>query len=141
MIEIPQSMLRAMVEHARRHAPIEACGLVAGRGKRATRFFPTPNTENSPVRYAVPPLEILNLSQAMEAAGEELLGIFHSHPATEAYPSQTDLRLAFYPDACYMILSLAGPQPVLRGYYIRNAAALPEKLTIVCDRGESSPTP
>ena len=109
-----------MIEHARRWAPLEACGLVAGRDGTATRFFPTENADRSPVRYTIPPLEILRITREIDRAGEELLAIFHSHPASEAYPSPTDVRLAFYPDSFYLILSLKDPErPVLRAFRIR----------------------
>lgn len=120
-VVIPREIYDQMVAHARREAPLEACGLVAGRGGVATRFFPTDNVERSPVRYTVAPLDILRITREMDRAGEELLAIFHSHPATEAYPSATDVRLAYYPDAYYLICSLRDPgQPVLRAFRIRD---------------------
>lgn len=120
-VVIPKVIYQEMIEHARREAPLEACGLVAGRDGVATRFFPTENVERSPVRYTIAPLDILRVSREIDRAGEELLAIFHSHPATEAYPSATDIRLAFYPDAYYLICSLRDPaRPELRAFRIRD---------------------
>lgn len=110
-----------MIAHARAEAPLEACGIVAGRDGRATRFYPTDNAERSRTRYSVPPAELLRITREIEAREEDLYAIFHSHPETEAYPSATDIRLAFYPEAYYLILSLADPdRPVLRAFTIRD---------------------
>ena len=114
-------MLMAMIDHARQQAPLEACGIVAGKDGVATRFYPTENAERSPVRYSIPAREILRILRELDARGEDLYAIFHSHPATEAYPSATDVRFAYYPDSYYLILSLAQPQhPVLRAFRIRD---------------------
>lgn len=120
-VVIPRAIYRQMIAHARREAPLEACGLVAGKDGVATRFFATENADRSPVRYTIAPLDILRITREIDRAGEELLAIFHSHPATEAYPSATDIRLAFYPDAYYLICSLRDPaRPVLRAFRIRD---------------------
>lgn len=130
-ITIPRALVDQMVEHARRWAPLEACGLVAGKGGTATRFFPTENADRSPVRYTIPPLEILRITREIDRAGEELLAIFHSHPASEAYPSATDVRLAFYPDSFYLILSLKDPErPVLRAFRIREGRITEHPITV-----------
>lgn len=108
-----------MLAHGQANLPLEACGIVAGRGHRATKFYPTENAEQSPVLYSIPPMDILRITREIEGAGQELLAIFHTHPATEAYPSATDVRLAYYPEAVYLIMSLAQPEaPVLRGFHI-----------------------
>ncbi|MBE3589786.1 MAG: M67 family metallopeptidase [Firmicutes bacterium] len=119
-------MWEAMVRHAKEWAPLEACGLVGGRtgpgGGEALVFQPTPNEAASPVFYTVPPREILRFQRRLDEEGLELVAVFHSHPATPAYPSPTDVRLAFYPDAVYLILSLAAEPPVLRGFHIQDGA-------------------
>lgn len=121
-MKIPREMWEAMVRHAKEGAPLEACGLVGGRGDEALVFHPTPNEAASEVFYTVPAKEILRFQRRLDAEGLELVAIFHSHPATQAYPSPTDIRLAFYPDAVYLILSLASEPPVLRGFRIRDGA-------------------
>jgi cysteine synthase A len=118
-IVVPDDLRAAMVAHALAERPLEACGLVGGRGERAVQFVPTRNRLRSPTRYDVEPEDLLRATLAIEAAGLEVWGIFHSHPATEAYPSQTDVQLAFYPQAYYLICSLADPaRPVLRAFRI-----------------------
>ena len=109
----------AMCAHARRERPLEACGLLAGEGVRASAFFPTRNALASPTRYDIAPQDLLRVTMDLEARGQGIWGIFHSHPTTAAYPSPTDVRLAFYPEAYYLICSLADPAaPVLRAFRI-----------------------
>ncbi|MFO7245790.1 MAG: M67 family metallopeptidase [Thermaerobacter sp.] len=120
-VRLPAGMRDRMIAHARAEAPLEACGIVAGRDGRATRFYPTTNAEASRTRYSVPPAELLRITREIESRNEVIYAIFHSHPETEAYPSATDIRLAFYPDAYYLIASLADPErPVLRAFTIRD---------------------
>lgn len=130
-MELPRRLYEEMLAHARAEAPLEACGLLGGRDGRPETFYPTPNGERSPVRYSIPPADLLRVTRELERAGQELVGIFHSHPATEAYPSPTDVRLAFYPDACYLILSLADPaRPALRAFRIVDGHIAEEPLRI-----------
>jgi proteasome lid subunit RPN8/RPN11 len=95
-----------MLAHALAEAPLEACGIVVGRDGRPLRFVPTANAAASPVRYEIAPRDLLRVTLAVEAAGESIWGIFHSHPTSAAYPSATDIRLAFYPESLYLIASL-----------------------------------
>lgn len=98
---------QAMLEEALREAPLEACGLLGGRGGVARTFYPCRNAAKSPVFFTIDPAEILTCMRMMEKTGEELAGIFHSHPATPARPSATDRLHAHYPTTPYLILSLA----------------------------------
>ncbi len=118
---LSSSLREAMIAHARAGLPCEACGIVAGEAGRPVHFYPATNAAHSPVRYNLDPHDLLRITLDLDAHGWTLWGIFHSHPATEAYPSHTDLRLAFYPEAVYLILSLADPQaPNLRAFRIRD---------------------
>lgn len=118
-MELPRALYKEMLAHARVQAPLEACGILGGRAGRPERFYPTPNGERSPVRYSIPPADLFRVMRELDRARLDLVAIFHSHPATEAYPSATDVRLAFYPDARYLILSLRDPdRPVLRAFRI-----------------------
>lgn len=110
-----------MIAHAEAGTPLETCGIVAARDGRPVRFYPAVNAARSPVRYNIDPADLLRITLDIEREGTALWAIFHSHPATEAYPSQTDIRLAFYPEAIYLICSLAEPgRPVLRAFRIRD---------------------
>lgn len=127
---IPRSLYEEMLTHARE--PIEACGILGGRDGRAEVFHPTANAEESPVRYSIAPPDLFRITRELDRAGLDLLAIFHSHPATEAYPSATDVRLAFYPDAFYLIMSLVDPErPVLRAFRIVEGVITEAPLTIV----------
>lgn len=119
-----------MVEHARREAPNECCGLLAGQGGRALHLYEAANAEKSPVRYSLDPRELLRYLKDMDERGWELLAIYHSHTHTPAYPSATDLRLAFWPDAVYIIISLMGPEPVLRAFRLVEGKVAEEALAI-----------
>jgi proteasome lid subunit RPN8/RPN11 len=109
-----------IVAHARAESPKEACGLVAGRGGRPTRVIRCTNAHPTPVtRYSIDPREQLRAFRDMEAKGEELLAIYHSHPITQPYPSPTDRAEAHYPDAFYILVSLRDALPEVRAYRVR----------------------
>lgn len=108
-----------MLDHVQAHYPEEACGLVAGRDGRATAVYPIDNIHHSPVLYEMDPLQQIQAMIDLEAAGDDLLAIFHSHPAGPARPSQTDVAQAYYPDALQVIVSLADrAQPSIRAFTI-----------------------
>ncbi|HZU06433.1 MAG TPA: M67 family metallopeptidase [Chloroflexota bacterium] len=119
MVYIPRALIDEMVRHALAERPNEACGMVAGIRNRATKVYPATNADPSPVRYLMEPRDQLRIMRDIEERGWELLGIFHSHTHTAAYPSQTDVSLAYYPDALYIIISLADENhPVVRAFHI-----------------------
>lgn len=113
-----------LVAWAAAGAPNEACGIVAGGhapgdGGDAVRFHPLTNAEASPFLYRIDPVEQLHAMLAIDDADEVVWGIFHSHVASPAVPSVTDVSLAFYPDALYLICSLADPAaPHIRAWSI-----------------------
>jgi proteasome lid subunit RPN8/RPN11 len=109
----------AIVSQALNEHPNEACGLLAGHDHSATRIFPMTNAERSPVIYRMEPAEQLRVFNEMEREGLELVGIYHSHTRSPAYPSSTDVQLAYYPEAVYLIVSLRDrDNPELRGFRI-----------------------
>jgi proteasome lid subunit RPN8/RPN11 len=116
-------MVQELVDHARAGAPNEACGILAGDrpaedGGMPTRFLPLRNAAASPYRYLIDPEEQLAVMLDIDDAGEVVWGIFHSHVASPPEPSATDVGLAFYPEAVYLICSLAGDEPVIRAWSI-----------------------
>jgi proteasome lid subunit RPN8/RPN11 len=115
---LSQEHLKQILEHARAEAPSEACGLLAGLAGRVLHVLPAANIAPNPaVEYLMDPYDQLRHFQAMEEQGLELLGIYHSHPTSPAYPSPTDLSRAYYPEAVYSIVSLAPSEaPVLRAF-------------------------
>jgi proteasome lid subunit RPN8/RPN11 len=95
---------------------------VAGEGGVPTRFLPLTNAAASPYRYLIEPQEQLRAILDIEDAGEEVWGIVHSHVASPAVPSDTDVGLAGWPETLYLICSLAKEQPVVRAWSIRDGA-------------------
>jgi len=121
MIEIPADIRDDMIRHAKSELPNEACGLLAGPDGAVAHFFAMGNADRSPVTYRLDPKEQLQVFNEIDEKGWDLVGIFHSHTHTEAYPSPTDQAQAYYPDATYLLLSLASPDaPELRGFSIRD---------------------
>ncbi len=120
-MRIGRELADEIVAHAREEAPNECCGLVAGRDGRASAVHRTRNAFASPTRYEIHPTDQLRTMTAIEEGGEEIAAIYHSHTMSEAYPSQTDINLARnWPDPLYVICSIAGSEPVLRAFAIRD---------------------
>ncbi len=116
---IPHRCFEEIIAHCCAEHPNEGCGILAGDPGMVRRVVPMRNVERSPVRFLMDPSEQLAVMKAMRHEGDELVGIFHSHVASPAYPSRTDVELAFYPDAVHVIVSLARlERPVVRGYRI-----------------------
>ena len=111
----------AMLSHVRRLWPEEACGILAGPGPQVERVYLIENIRHSRTDYYMDPTQQVNAMIEIEAAGWEVSGIFHSHPAGPAHPSATDIDRALYPDAVYVILAPAGGNDwELRGFEIKN---------------------
>jgi [CysO sulfur-carrier protein]-S-L-cysteine hydrolase len=121
MLSIPKQFYDAMIEQALTEYPNECCGLLAGKHGRVSRIYKMTNTQHSPINYLMDPREQFAAFKDLRKKGLELLAIYHSHPHTQAYPSKTDVRLAYYPEAAYLIFSLADKtKPVLNAYRISN---------------------
>jgi proteasome lid subunit RPN8/RPN11 len=107
VLRIDQANHDAIVAHARRDHPDEACGVVAGPegSDRPARFVPMLNAARSPTFYEFDSADLLALYQELDANGEDPVVIYHSHTATEAYPSRTDISYASEPGAHYVLVS------------------------------------
>ncbi|HEX2772701.1 MAG TPA: M67 family metallopeptidase [Micromonosporaceae bacterium] len=107
MLRIDRSLVDAIVGHARRDHPDEACGIVAGAAgsDSPTRHIPMDNAARSMTFYEFDSMEQLRVWREMDDRGEEPVVIYHSHTATEAYPSRTDISFAGEPDAHYLLVS------------------------------------
>ena len=108
---LPAAIRDSIVEHARREVPNEACGIIVGDrpaadGGQALRWVPLRNPLASPLRYAIDPTDLLRLTIETDDADEVFWAIVHSHVASPARPSPTDLRESHYPDALYLVVSL-----------------------------------
>lgn len=132
-METTQQVLDEIVAHALEDRPNECCGLIGGREGRAVTAYRTRNAFESPMRFEIHPSDQFRIQEReMPAAGEELIAMYHSHPVSEARPSQTDINLAeLLPGLIWLICSLAGPEPVVRAWRIEGDAAEEVELAVV----------
>lgn len=109
MLRIRRTHLDEVISHAREDHPDEACGVIVGPGgsDEARRLVRMTNADRSPTFFRFDPAEQFALHKEMQAAGEEIVVVYHSHTATEAYPSRTDVSLAAEPQAHYLLVSTA----------------------------------
>ena len=150
-LKIPQQILSEMVAHAKERAPYECCGLLAGTNNQVDRHYRITNRvaeddkaikvfseanvkhlkglsddTKAEVAYFMDPKEMLQAFKDMRAHDRELLVIYHSHTHSPAYPSETDVGLAYYPEVAYLIISLANAQdPDIKAFHIRDNQILP----------------
>jgi proteasome lid subunit RPN8/RPN11 len=127
-VVIPAAVRDEIVTHARAGLPNEACGILAGLDGRVERFFPAESDEPSPYYYRIESRDQIRIMNEIDEAGLDLIGIYHSHTSSPAFPSRTDAEQAFWPDAVYVIVSLANPDAEVRGYRIRDMEVTEEEL-------------
>ncbi|HEX6386561.1 MAG TPA: M67 family metallopeptidase [Anaerolineae bacterium] len=119
LLKVKRSIYEAMLQQLQAAYPLEACGLLAGRNRLATRLYPIDNILDSPTAYEMDPLQQVKAMLEIEARGETLLAIYHSHPQGPQTPSATDVARAYYPEAIQFIVSLQEPsQPIVRAFTI-----------------------
>lgn len=129
-MRIARELYDEIVAHARAEAPNECCGMIAARDGQAVQVHPAANAAASPLRYEVEPHDQYRIEMSIEDAGLELGAIYHSHTRSDPYPSQTDINLAFHPDALYLIVGLASDEPELRAFEIRDGRVSDAEITI-----------
>ena len=130
MLEIPAEIFDAMIEHARTDAPVECCGLLAGRTGEITRSFRLRNELASPIAYQADARDLFAAFREMRETELELLAIYHSHPTSPARPSRVDLAENYYGDIPRIIISLVGNSPVVKAFRL-----LPDRFDEVpCER-------
>ncbi len=129
-MRIARQLLDEMVAHAREEAPNECCGMVATRDGEAMKVYRATNAAHSPLRYELDGAEQYRIQMEIEESGLELGVIYHSHTRTEPYPSQTDINLAFYPDALYVIVGLGGDHADIRAFSIRDRKVEEKELEV-----------
>ncbi|HHO67675.1 MAG TPA: M67 family peptidase [Gammaproteobacteria bacterium] len=124
-VTLPRPLVNQMLHQAQASPDAEVCGLIAARSGRPVRFIPVPNVAGQPAQlFSMDPARQIDALRRMREAGEELFGIFHSHPHSPAVPSDRDLHEAGYPDALYLIASLSTKGVLeLRGYRLRDGRA------------------
>lgn len=135
VLEIRRDLVDAVIAHARRDHPDEACGIVAGPigSDRPERFIPMANAERSTTFYRFDSMEQLKVWREMDDRDEEPVVIYHSHTSTEAYPSRTDIAYASEPNAHYLLVSTRDEldEPEVRSYRIVDGEVTEEEVRIV----------
>ncbi len=131
-MEIPRKLRDAMVSHALEEDPNECCGLLSKRDGTLVGHYRMQNAEQSPYRYSMDGKELLLTLREIEDGGAELHVIYHSHTHSPAYPSATDIRLATWPDAYYLLVSLEDrDDPDVRIFRIVDGEVTEEPVLIV----------
>lgn len=131
-LTVTSAVLAELAAAAGKAAPLEACGLLAGRDGKVTKFYPLANADASPEHFRMKPEEQFAAVKDMRQTGLKMLAIWHSHPASPPRMSEEDLRLAYTPDIVYVILSLAVPRDAaLCGYRVTDG--VPERVEIAID--------
>lgn len=138
MPRIPQAIVDEMVAHAREDLPNEACGMVHAKDGEIVAVHRVKNGAASPYRYEMDPLQMMRLERRRDDEGETLFAIYHSHVASQAYPSPTDVRMAFFPPGeldqepmfpgtYYILVSLEHDEPSVRAFHIRRGGVIEEE--------------
>ncbi len=132
-MRITKDLLDEIVAHSRDDLPNECCGLIGGSGEGMTSVHRARNAAATWLRYELHPTDQLTIMNRIEDAGEELVGIYHSHTKSEAFPSQTDINLAeAWPDPLYLICSLEhSDDPVVRAFAIRDGEVEETDLDVI----------
>jgi proteasome lid subunit RPN8/RPN11 len=130
MLTVPQPIIDAIIAHAQRDFPLEACGILGGTKGVVSEQYPMANTDQSNEHFNMEPKEQFTVIKDLRAKGKEMLVIYHSHPETPARPSEEDIRLALTPNVSYIIVSLAGESPEVKSFRIENGAVSPEPIAI-----------
>jgi len=132
MVRIPKTIFQEMISHAKREWPLECCGILGGNDKTVQKSFELQNTEKSPVLYSMSPREQMKVFEEMEKESMKMVAIYHSHPHTIPFPSETDVKLTFYPDVSSIIISLKEEEnPVVKAFQIGKEAIYVEEIEVI----------
>jgi proteasome lid subunit RPN8/RPN11 len=134
VLTIGQDIIDAIVAHARRDHPDEACGFVAGPigSDQPVRHIPMDNADRSPTYYRIDPTDQKRVFNEMDDRDEEPVVIYHSHTATPAYPSRTDIDIAGFPDSHYLLVSTRDPQTTeIRSFLIVDKQVTEEPVQVI----------
>ncbi len=132
MVRIPKRIFQEMVDHAKREWPLECCGILGGKDKTAQKSFELQNTEKSPVLYSMSPREQIKVFEEMEKESMKMVAIYHSHPHTIPFPSETDVKSTFYPDVSSIIISLKEEKnPVVKAFQIEKEAIYLDEIEVI----------
>jgi [CysO sulfur-carrier protein]-S-L-cysteine hydrolase len=127
-VRISRAHWDELIAHAREEAPNECCGYLRAAGDSVQEVKRAENVRSSPYGYELDPKSLLAANELDDEGFE--VGIYHSHPRSAPEPSQTDINLATYPHWTYLIVSLAGDEPLVRGWRIEDGSVDEEELVI-----------
>lgn len=119
-LEIPVNLFNKIIEQAKAEAPIEACGILAGKDGVVEKLYEMTNVDQSNDHFMMEPQEQFKVAKDIRSAGHQMLAIYHSHPESPAKPSDEDIRLALTPNVIYVIISLQDTEPVIKGFLIED---------------------
>lgn len=132
MIHLTKELFNQIAEHSRREFPNEACGILAGKEGRVEKIYEMTNTDKSPSTFFMDAKEQFKVMKEIRNLGLEMVGIYHSHVASQAYPSNHDVELAFYPEVSYLIVSLEDKDnPDIRSFKIKDGKISEEEVEII----------
>lgn len=132
MLTIRKEFLGKIIAHSRSELPNEACGILAGRQGVVEKAYEMTNAEKSPQNFFMDAREQLKVTKEIRNLGLEMVGIYHSHVASHAYPSAHDIELAFYPDVSYAIVSFKDiNNPSVRSFKIKDKQITEEEVKII----------
>lgn len=130
MVRLKKELFDRIIAHLKGEYPNEGCGLLAGRRGQVESAHPVRNVEASPTSYWMDPREEFDFFRRLREKKSDFLGIYHSHPTSEAYPSERDRSLAFYDEVFYLIVSLKDlAEPVVRVFWIRQGKIKEDKIS------------
>ncbi|NIA17492.1 MAG: hypothetical protein GWO86_04005 [Planctomycetes bacterium] len=119
-LKISRSIFEQIIRQAEAEAPIEACGILAGRDGRVEKLYEMTNADKSSDHFMMTSQEQFKVIKDIRSSGLEMLAIYHSHPESPARPSAEDIRLALTPGVIYVIVSLQNIEPAIKGFLIEN---------------------
>ncbi len=131
MLYLNKKQKEELVKHSKKEAPDEVCGILAGKNQRVEKIYEMTNTDRSSKTFFMDPKQQLKVMKEIRNQGLEMVGIYHSHLDTEAYPSAHDVELAYYPEVSYVIVSVKDrPNPNVRSFRIVEGKITEEEVKI-----------
>lgn len=132
MLLLSKKQVNELIEHSRKKLPNETCGILAGKDRKVERVYQMANTDKSSTTFFMEPKQQLEIMKEIRNLRLEMVGIYHSHPDTRAYPSARDVNMAFYEDVSYIIIALQDKEDIkIKSFKIKNKKIQEEKLKII----------
>ena len=130
MLKLHRQVAKAVCDHAARELPYEACGYLAEKEGEVTRHYELNNMDQAADHFRMEPGEQFAAVKDMRSRGLTIRAVYHSHPESMAWPSAEDIRLAYDAGISYVIISLAGKEPEMKSFRIRQGEVAPESIEI-----------